>query len=267
MFKGVVSFMAVLTCNFMSQTLGRVCPIFVVLPVPAPDSLFNPDIKPYEKKPPFKTLYLLHGITGNYTGWVYDSRIAQYAENKGIAVVMPSGENSFYTDNDRCNRYGEYIGQELVTATRQMFNLSHKREDTYIAGLSMGGYGALRNGMKYSDTFSRIGAFSSAIIQEGMEEAEDDAFIFFKNRAYYERVFGDLTQFKGSDMDVYALAEKKPDVKFYITCGTEDFLIEPNRKFAKHLKTLDADLYYEESPGSHDSDFWEKSIKQFVAWL
>nr|AGJ83835.1 FAE2 [uncultured bacterium] len=260
--------MAVLTCNFMSQALGRVCPIFVVLPVPAAGSLFDSRIEPYKENPPFKTLYLLHGVSGNYTGWIYDSRVAQYAESKGIAVVMPSGDNSFYTDNDPANRYGEFIGSELVQATRAMFPLSRRREDTYIGGLSMGGYGALRNGMKYSGTFSVIAAFSSAIIQEGIENSTEDAPIFFMRRSYYERVFGDLSRFKGSDMDLYALAnEKARDLRFYITCGTEDPLLAANRGFAGHLKGLGADLIYEESPGGHDSDFWEKSIKQFIQWL
>jgi len=155
-----------------------------------------------------------------------------------------------------------------VQATRAMFPLSRQREDTYIGGLSMGGYGALRNGMKYSDTFSRIAAFSSAIIQEGMEKAAENAPVFFGRRSYYERVFGDLSRFKGSDMDLYALAKDKANaLKFYITCGTEDFLIEPNRKFSAYLKELGADMYYEESSGGHDSDFWEKSIKQFIERL
>jgi len=258
--------MAVLTCNFMSQSLGRVVPIHVVLPVPAAGAVFNPQIKPYEERPPFKTLYLLHGITGNYTGWIYDMRVAAYAEGKGIALVMPSGDNSFYTDNDPGNRYGEFVGQELVEATRAMFPLSRKREDTFIGGLSMGGYGALRNGMKYSDTFSQIAAFSSAIVQEGMENSTEDAPMFFGRRSYFERVFGDLSKFKGSDMDLYALADQKAmALKFYITCGTEDFLLEPNRKFTSYLKGLGADMYYEESAGGHDAEFWDKSVKQFIS--
>jgi S-formylglutathione hydrolase FrmB len=243
-------------------------PFTAILPVPTPGAFWDESIIPYEKKPPFKTIYLLHGITGDCTGWLCDTRVAQYAENKGIAVIMPSGENSFYTDNDYMNRYGEYIGQELPTAARAMFKLSEKREDTYIAGLSMGGYGALRNGLKYSENFSRIGAFSSALIQDDFLQAQEDASLFYRRKAYYQKVFGDLDAFKGSDMDVYALAkEKAADVKLYITCGTEDFLIEHNRRFDKHLKALNADLHYEEWKGDHDAVFWDKSIKDFIEWL
>ncbi|MCI9552974.1 MAG: hypothetical protein HFE94_05505 [Acutalibacter sp.] len=99
---------------------------------------------------PYPTLYLLHGLTENSSAWLQNTRIKMWAEEKGLAVVMPSGENSFYLDisvkDGGLGDFGAYIGEELVKVTREMFPLSHKREETYIAGLSMGGYGACRNG-------------------------------------------------------------------------------------------------------------------------
>ena len=111
----------------------------------------------------YKTLYLLHGIIGNCTDWLYGTRIQRYAEERDLAVVMPSGDNGMYLDQ-AVDKYGQYIGQELVQFTRRTFPLSHKREDTFIGGLSMGGFGAMRNGLKYHDTFGAIISLSGAFV-------------------------------------------------------------------------------------------------------
>ena len=102
----------------------------------------------------YKTLYLLHGLLGNYTDWVTRTRIQEWAEAKNLVVVMPSGDNSFYVDQEvKNNDFGIFIGTELIEVTRKMFHLSNRRDDTFIAGLSMGGFGALRNGLKYYSKF------------------------------------------------------------------------------------------------------------------
>ena len=260
--------MAILTCSIASRSLGRFSPITAILPVPKANALFDFSIEdPYDLKP-FKTLYLLHGLSDDCTAWLTGTRVARYAAEKGIAVIMPSGENGFYTDHDEGNRYGEYIGSELIRATRTMFNLSHRREDTYIAGLSMGGYGALRNAMKYNETFSKAGAFSAALICKEIFTYTDDAPRFHRRREYFERVFGKPDAFTGGDNDVYALAEKyAKTLKFYISCGTEDFLIENNRDFAAHMNKLGAGMLYIEEPGGHEWDFWDRHIKRFIEWL
>ena len=137
--------MALIQVNFMSKSLMRMVPIQVILPV---DKFFGEEGTEAEEKP-FKTLYLLHGIFGNYTDWVSGTRIQRWADEKNLAVVMPSGDNAFYVDQPAsANMYGEFIGKELVEITRKMFPLSRKREDTFIGGLSMGGYGAIHNGLK-----------------------------------------------------------------------------------------------------------------------
>lgn len=116
--------MALLHVNFISKTLMRTVPIQVILPV---DKLVFPGISAREDKP-YKTLYLLHGLFGNYTDWVSGTRIQKWAEEKDLVVVMASGDNSFYLDQPASgNNYGEFIGQELVEITRKMFPLSHKR--------------------------------------------------------------------------------------------------------------------------------------------
>lgn len=261
--------MALIKVDFISKSLMRTVTINAIVPV---DKLSLPGMPVREKKP-FKTLYLLHGIFGNYTDWVTGTRIQRWAEENNLVVIMPSGENHFYVDNEKAHQmYGEFIGQELVQVTRDLFPLSTKREDTYIAGLSMGGYGAIRNGLKYSETFSHIAGLSSGFIQDTVKSSTYDNPMPTGNRGYYEYVFGDLDQLEGSDKDVKALVETlikegKEVPKIYLACGTEDFLYDANIDYKNFLEEHHIDVTYEEGPGAHTWDFWDTYIYKVLEWL
>ncbi len=154
--------MAVFEVNFLAQSLGRTVPLTVILPT---DKMYFPGAPKREEGKPYKTLYLLHGILGSNIDWLYGTRIQRWAEERDLAVVMPAGENGFYLDQPwNCRNYGEFIGEELVNFTRRTFPLSHDKKDTYIGGLSMGGFGAMRNGLYYNDTFGAIISLSGAFI-------------------------------------------------------------------------------------------------------
>lgn len=265
--------MALLQVNLISKSLMRAVPIQVILPV---DKLVFPGMPVREDKP-FKTLYLLHGIIGNYMDWVSGTRIQRWAEENNLAVVMPSGDNAFYVDQPASNNfYGEFIGKELVEITRKMFPLSCKREDTFIAGLSMGGFGAIRNGLKYHETFGYIAGLSSALILEQMLNMTYDA-PFIQNRAYAESCFGNLNEAIAGDKNPEVLVKiirekmlQDQDLNFpkmYLACGTEDFLIDNNRNFRDFLIANDVDLTYVEGPGTHDWEFWDTYIKKVLDWL
>ena len=233
--------MAIIEVNFISKCLMRTVTFNAIIPV----DKFGPQAENAEQKP-LKTLYLLHGIFGNYTDWVNGTRIQAWAEANDLAVIMPSGENRFYLDDEKSGElYGEFIGKELVEFTRKLFPLSDKREDTFIAGLSMGGYGAIRNGLKPIFTF---------------------------RRNYYEAIFGEYDKVKGSDKDPKALLlklkeEGRPVPKMYLCCGTEDDLVTVNRDFRDFLNENGVDLTYVEGPGKHDWVFWETYIKKVLDWL
>lgn len=261
--------MALIQVNYMSQALMRTVTLNVILPV---DKITFPGM-PVKEIKAYKTLYLLHGVFGNYTDWISGTRIQRWAEEKNLAVVMPSGENRFYVDQEKGHElYGEFIGKELVEMTRKMFPLSGRREDTYIAGLSMGGYGALRNGLKYHDTFGCIAGLSSAMIVDGLAERTNETPFFIEGRAYAEQVFGDLEQVAESDKNpewlVKTLTEQKVKLpRIYMACGTEDSLLEKNRAFHQVLEKAGADVTYEEGPGGHEWDFWDRYIKRVIDWL
>lgn len=261
--------MAFLQVNLFSQTLMRTVPVNVILPA---DKLLFPGMPAREDRP-YKTLYLLHGIFGNYTDWVSGSRIQRFAEEKDLAVVMPSGDNAFYVDQPKGhNFYGEFIGKELVELTRRMFPLSREREDTFIGGLSMGGYGAMRNGLKYHDTFGCIVSLSGAMHLDECADWGNDSPMFFQNRDYVESCFGDLSTFRESDRSLRYLiktlvGEGARIPQIYMACGDRDHLLEANREFVDFLREQGVAVTWETGPGDHEWDFWDTYIKKAIDWL
>ena len=260
--------MAIIEVNFISKCLMRTVTFNAIIPV----DKFGPQAENAEQKP-LKTLYLLHGIFGNYTDWVNGTRIQAWAEANDLAVIMPSGENRFYLDDEKSGElYGEFIGKELVEFTRKLFPLSDKREDTFIAGLSMGGYGAIRNGLKYAENFGCVIGLSAALVHDTWKDADNSAPIFTFRRNYYETIFGEYDKLKGSDKDPKALLlklkeEGRPVPKMYLCCGTEDGLVTANRDFRDFLNENGVDLTYVEGPGKHDWVFWDTYIKKVLDWL
>lgn len=261
--------MALIQMSLFSKTLMRTVPVCVILPA---DKMVFPGM-PIREEKPYRTLYLLHGVFGSCTDWVCGTRLQRYAEENDLAVVMPSGDNAFYVDQPAGhNFYGEFIGRELVELTRKMFPLSHRREDTFIGGLSMGGYGALRNGLKYSDTFGHIAALSGALHLEQMAARTEEGAFFIEGKSYAEACFGDLTRLLDSDKNPRWLAarhraEGKELPRIYMACGDRDSLLPVNEAMAAFLREQGADVTFEIGPGGHEWDFWDTYIRKAIEWL
>jgi len=251
----------------------RTIPINVVIPT---DKAI--DFEAIQVTQPFKTLYLLHGIFGNYTDWISLTRIQSWAQDKNIVVVMPSGDNRFYIDRDiPGERYGTFIRKELVEFTRKTFPLSHHRADTFIGGLSMGGYGAIINGLSAPETFGAICALSAATIiggfaQRDFEQLEEGTDDIFKSKEYFEMVFGNLDQVVGSDKDYIAVAaqviaagSEKP--RLYVACGIDDFLFDSNVVFKDKMIEFGFDVTWVQDEGDHNWLFWDTYIEKFLEWL
>lgn len=258
--------MALIQVNYLSKALFRTVPVNVILP----SDKISFETLDYQGIPEggYPTLFLLHGLLGNYTDWVSGTRVQRWAEDAGLAVVMPSGDNAFYIPGQAANSdYGAFVGEELPRVMRDMFPLSRRREDTFIAGLSMGGFGTLRNGMKYAETFSRLAAFSS-----GIHLFDPN----FESLAGEETVFGDLAEAAKTDKSHYVVLEQlKARVaageveapKFWMGCGTEDSLMPANLKFRDMLIEAGFDVTWDEEPRGHDWDFWDSQIKKVIDWL
>ncbi len=261
--------MALLQVDFFSKALKRATTFNALIPM---DTIEIPG-QEAAPKGPMKALYLLHGYSGNYTDWVTGSCIRELSMQHNIAVFMPSGDNFFYLDDtDMGALYGEYVGNELVEFTHRMFPLTGRKEDTAIGGLSMGGFGALRNGLKYSGNFSRIIALSSALITYNIAGIPTDYKDPIQDYNYYSRVFGDVNKLLGSDRDpeglVAGMKEKGQKIpEIYMACGTEDFLLNENRRFHQYLVSEGVEHTYLESPGNHDWKFWNEYIEKAVKWM
>ena len=281
--EGVI--VALLTVDYFSPSLMRTTTLEVILPIDsigdamATDSALVHDPEhgweqcPYPAgQSAFKTLYLLHGISGNHGDWISESRIRSWAEERHLAVVMPSGYNAFYLDNpDSHNYYGRFVGKELVAVTRRMFPLSHRREDTFIGGISMGAYGAMRNGLKYCETFGNIISLSTAMAIDNLEYLVSDN-LFFLRRSFLESNFGDLHKVANSDKDPVRLAADlvycdRPRPRLYVACGNQDPLLEANRIMVDRIRGIGLDVTYSEDQGGHDWNYWNEALPRALDWL
>jgi putative tributyrin esterase len=247
--------MAFIQCDFHSSVLNLATSMNVILPRRADAAV------------PYRTLYLLHGFSHDHTLWCRQTSIERYAEERGLAVVMPEGHHSFWVDMAGGGAYGTYTDEELPAVTRSLFPLSPRREDTFIGGLSMGGYGALRAALRRPDVFSAVGSLSGAA---DIALLTVDATAEWK--AECERIFGRLDGIRGSGNDLLTLASRlsetgKRGLRLYQCCGTEDVLLAGNRTFRDHAMRGGLDLTYEEGPGGHDWAYWDRKVKDFLDWL
>ncbi|MDQ0059079.1 alpha/beta hydrolase [Paenibacillus harenae] len=260
--------MAMMQISFFSECMKREVTLNALLPLDQPISPGREDAA----GKPLKALYLLHGYCGSHTDWISFSRIRELSDRHRIAVFMPAGENRFYLDDEESDmRFGEYVGRELVEFTRRTFPISHERSDTFIGGFSMGGYGAIRNGLHYADRFGRIIALSSAILPYKIANIQPGYHNGIAGYGYYRSVFGDLSSLLGSDKDPEELVRRLKQGNgnmphIYMACGTEDFLLDVNQRFHRYLKDEGIEHTYKETAGAHTWDFWNDRIGEALEW-
>lgn len=253
-----------LTCNFRSAVLRRNTQITVILPTPEEEGAPMPT--------DLKVLYLLHGMHGDDTSWTRYTNVERYAKDGNIAIVMPGVGNSFYQDMVHGERFFTFMTEELPRFIQGLFPVSRKREDTYIAGLSMGGYGALYLGLSRPDLYSAVASFSGAVDiafhVTPLQLPEGAPVPFFA-----EDCFGDMTKMKGSERDVIAIFEKTVDKdalpRLYQSCGTKDYLYGMNVLFHKKMTELGAKIQWRSIEGfAHEWDFWDLEVKYLLhTWL
>jgi S-formylglutathione hydrolase FrmB len=258
--------MALISCDFLSHSLKTFTSISVVIPTMDFNDIIHEKKAAYDQGTYYQVLYLLHGITGDHKDWLRFTSVERYAEEKKLALVLMSAQNSFYTDMVYGPSYWSYIIRELPELVKFMFPISDKREDTFIGGLSMGGYGALKAALRNPHRFAAAASISGALdivhqVQEPAQDIQD-----------YRHIFGDLKDVKGSKHDLFHLvkgfAGKKHELpKLYVACGKDDFLYRENLRFKEYCIEHGVELVYLEDRGQHDWDFWDKYIKKVIDWL
>lgn len=250
--------MALIRYEYFSCALQKNTGAYIVLP----------EYRDRKGKPEsLKVLYLLHGLGDDYTKWVRRTPIERYAKADDWVVIMPDGEKSFYVNSPHGDAYGDYIGEELPQIMQATFPfISKKREDTYVAGLSMGGYGSIRLALTYPESFGAAASFSGALdLDIGFENYPEE-------REIYERVFVSKEAAKNTDNDLFYLARKRREEnreipRIYISCGTEDSIYPESVTFRKCLDDCNIPYTYEEWEGNHDWVFWDESIKRALKWF
>ncbi len=264
--------MAVFQITMFSNALHRLTEMTAIVPVEKAEG--SPEGPCAHEEGPMKTVMLLHGFSGTHSDWLYGSRIQQLAMKYHIAVLCPSGENAFYIDDARRDALYEQYLCEVLDFSRRVFPLSAKAEDTVIGGLSMGGYGALRNGLKHPERFGGVIALSSALITEQLAQYTEYPDNLMASAGYYEQIFGRPQSIRGSSLDPKHLAKQRmesgqPLPKIFMACGTEDFLLEANDDFSAYLEEIGMPHTYVKNPGVHDWAFWdahiEKALEHFFA--
>ena len=245
--------------HFYSNTLGIQTAAYVLLP--------DHQTRLEHIDEPIPTLYLLHGLSDDYTGWMRYSRIEQYARKYYVAVVMPAVNRSFYTDMVHGAKYWTYVSEELPSLMESYFPLSKAREGRFAAGLSMGGYGAMKLGLLKPERYAAVAALSAPLwLQEALGEHETDPDF----RRELIDIFGSKEQMIQGDGNLVLAAEKlKPDAapRIYAACGTDDFLYEANEAFMGQFQQKFGIQYHREPGASHTWDFWDNAIQDVLAWL
>ncbi|OPH58647.1 esterase [Paenibacillus ferrarius] len=252
--------MAFIDCHFYSDSLGVSASMYVILPQVA-QSQIGLASSVYGGKHP--TLYLLHGLSDDHTIWMRRTSIERYASELGIAVVMPAVNRSFYADMASGPKYWTFISEELPALARSFFPLAEERELNFAAGLSMGGYGAMKLALTHPDRFAAAASLSGAVdISHRATNFPDD----------FKLIFEDVSRIKGSGSDLFHLADQLAAYQgvapqLYQCCGTEDFLYEDNVRFRDYCRELKLNLTYEEEPGQHEWGYWDHKIQNVLKWL
>lgn len=244
--------MALFEMHYRSEALSTEVTVNVILP----EHLKNTNES-------YKTLYLLHGYGGAYSSWLRRTEIERFAGEHGIAVVMPDAYNSWYADTAYGAKYFTFVTDELVRVCRGYFKgMSDKREDNFIGGLSMGGYGAIKAAMTYPDRYCGCISLSGSldITRKGRPYSVD----LWKGNFGFD--LESAAELEGGENDVFALTKKckkdgKPMPRIFLWCGTEDSLIHINRTYRDFLNTLGVKHVYTESEGDHSWKWWNKHIE------
>jgi len=260
--------MALIHCNFFSHSLGLCVSIDAILPQPAPEALRTAaGAQAAARRHP--TLWLLHGMSDDHTIWQRRTSIERHVEGMGLAVVMPAVARSFYTDMAAGPRYWTFISEELPAVARALLPLSDTRADNFVAGLSMGGYGAFKLALRHPERFAAAASLSGALDMVGSHKGKK---IEPAWRKEIEGIFGNLRKLAGSENDLMHLAKKiarsrGPKPALFQCCGTEDSLYQANLRFRDHARKIGLKLTYEEGPGAHEWGYWDKMIQRVLAWL
>lgn len=253
-------------CNFFSKTLCNHVDVDVLIPSVPDNDCIGASLEDIYKKKAWPVLYLIHGALDDHTMWLRHTNIERYAEEAGIAVVMPSGQNGFYTNAKYGLDYFDFVTKELPLFIQYQFPVSAKPEDTYIAGPSMGGYGATKCALRCPGQYAAFADLSGAVDPGELEpKMIAMGFGFFR----YDLIFGGSDKVKGTEDDLYKLAKGLKDApvkpQAHVYCGLEDTAnYGMNKRLADDLRESGFDVSFTDGHGLHDWVYWDSCIADFL---
>lgn len=257
--------MALVQLNCHSQSLGMAITIQAIVPQQTGGAQIG--MGGAEDRERYPVLYLLHGLSDDHTIWSRRTSLERYAADKNIVIVMPNVHRSYYTNMVHGLPYWDFISDELPLLASHFFPISTSRQDSFVAGLSMGGFGAFKLALNCPQRFAAAASLSGAL---------DPCFM---NRDFSEErgrewtdMFGSVEKWSKSENDLFNLLDKHGSAgtdlpKLWQHCGTEDFLYQDNIRFRDQARKNNIDLEYGEGPGGHSWDIWDQQIEKVLQWL
>jgi putative tributyrin esterase len=254
--------MALIRCDFFAETLQLGTAMTVLLPQPAAGQVGISGLA-RDTAPP--VLYLLHGLSDDDTAWTRYTCVERYVARLGLAVVMPQVHRSFYTDEAYGAKFWTFLTEELPSVVDALFKVSTRRADTFVAGLSMGGYGALKWALRQPERFAAAASLSGALDLAARQQHDARPhMVELIRRVYADRPVA------GTDDDLFHLLDTAdlatlPDL--FVGCGTEDALYPDNQRFRDACRRLGIELSVDFGPGEHEWGYWDTKIRQVLDWL
>ena len=250
------------TIQFESKLVGKTLPYNVLLPVN-----YN---QPDSRTKRYPVIYLLHGLTGHYTNWIEKTKLVDYTAPYEFIIVMPEGNDGWYTDSATVptDKYESYILQELIPDVEKRFRASGEAGSRAIAGLSMGGYGALKFGVKYPQQFVFVASMSGALGAASWTESDLKGLEFILRSL--QSVYGSESSPTRAANDLARLYRDLPAASIaslpyiYLDCGTEDQLLQVNRDFVAILMTRKIPHEYRQLPGTHSWTYWDSQVQEIL---
>ncbi len=247
--------MALLHLVYFSDVLGVQTPVDVILP----EGKQGIGVETADESELPKVLYLLHGYSDDQTIWQRRTSVERYAANRNLAIIMPGVNHSFYCNEVYGERYWDFVAHELPMMMHRFFRLSDRPEDTFVAGLSMGGYGAMKLALNFPERFSAAASFSGAVDIRSMGKRHEN---------HWKRITGGKS-LVGTNCDLFHLIEENAGAahkpRLYVSCGTADFLYDQYQQFVPALKKAGWDVTsYEEPDAVHEWGFWDREIRKFI---
>jgi len=251
--------MALINCDFFAESLSLSTSMTVILPQQTRSQIGMTGSAAGPAGAP--VLYLLHGLSDDHTIWLRRTSIERYVAPLGLAVVMPAVNRSFYADEAHGNAYWTFLSEELPELVASFFHVSTRRADTFVAGLSMGGYGALKWALRQPERFAAAASLSGALDVVALAERDQGGDPLLRT------VFGGPP---GPGDDLLALLRATPPGELpplHVSCGTEDFLYEDNRTFLRAAADAGVGCTVDFRPAEHEWGFWDEEIRTVLDWL